>query len=325
MTSRDELFTTMTQQIIADLEKGELTWRQPWSSGHLVRLPLRKNDIPYSGINTIMLWLQATKKGYRSAYWMTYRQAQEMKAHVRKGEKSTTIVYFDTMLREETTPDGSESKKKIPFLKLYSVFNAEQIEGLPEAFYAPPAGDITNPEERIDKIEAFFAGTQAEIVTGVKAAYNPVLDCIQMPPFDCFEDARSYYATLAHELIHWTGHESRLRRTFNQKAAKEEDYAKEELIAELGACFLAADLGLEPMVHAEHAAYIQSWLAALKHDKRFVFHAAAQAQRAVAYLKELQEESEDRPVTQASVFVPAPSPVTPIPVSHRLPPKPPSP
>ncbi|MCB0713808.1 MAG: DUF1738 domain-containing protein [Ignavibacteriae bacterium] len=325
MTTRDDLYTTITQQIIADLEKGELTWRKPWDSDHLVTLPLRKNDIPYSGINTVMLWVQAMKKGYRSPYWMTYRQAQEMKAHVRKGEKSTTIVYFDTVNANVTEPDGSVSNKRIPFLKRYSVFNAEQIEGLPEAFTQPPAGKITNPDEQIAGIEAFFAKTQAEVVIGVKAAYNPVFDCIQMPPFDCFEDARSYYATLAHELIHWTGHESRLRRTFNQKAAKEEDYAKEELIAELGACFLAADLGLEPMVHAEHAAYIQSWLAALKHDKRFVFHAAAQAQRAVAYLKELQEESEDRPVTQASVFVPAPSPVTPIPVSHRLPPKPPSP
>ena len=197
MTTTDDLYTTITQHIINDLEKGELTWRLPWNSGFPVTLPLRKNDVPYSGINTVMLWLQATKKGYRSPYWMTYRQAQEMKAQVRKGEKAATVVYFDTILREEKGEDGTVSAHAIPFMKRYAVFNAEQIEGLPDAFYVTPDMSEGNAEMRIDEIEAFFAKTGACIDPGMEARYNPDYDRIEMPPFEYFEDARSYYATLA--------------------------------------------------------------------------------------------------------------------------------
>jgi len=180
----------------------------------------------------------------------------------------------------------------IPFLKQYAVFNAEQIEGLPAAFYKhpePPA-DI-NPEQRIEALETFFRETKAEIVTGKEAAYFLDRDRIEMPPFECFDSAVDYYATLSHELTHWVGHPSRLNREFNSKAGNKEGYAKEELVAELGACFLAADLGFEPTLREDHAAYIQNWLKVLKGDKQFIFRAAAHAQRAVEYVKGLQPEA----------------------------------
>lgn len=308
MSNINDLYEQVTNKIIADLEKGELTWRKPWSDENLngnVMRPLRSCDIPYTGINTLLLWIVAEEKGYRSPYWMTFKQALDMKAHVRKGEKSATVVYADTMVKEETDPDGVANLHKIPFLKKYAVFNADQIDGLPEAFYKrPEPPENINPEQRIEALEKFFRQTKAEITTGARAVYYPTPDRIEMPPFECFDDAASYYGTLAHELTHWTGHPKRLSREFNSKTDNKEGYAKEELVAELGACFLAADLGFEPVTREEHAAYIQHWLKVLHNDKRFIFHAAALAQRAVEYVNGLQPE----PATDAAA---APPPVTP--------------
>lgn len=310
MTNINDLYEQVTNKIIADLEKGELTWRKPWNAenltGHVMR-PLRACDIPYTGINTIMLWAAAADMGYLSPYWMTFKQAQDMKAHVRKGEKSTPIVYADKIIREETGADGKERTQTIPFLKKYAVFNADQIEGLPEAFYKRPEPPVEiNPEQRIEELEKFFRETKAEITTGAKAVYYRTPDRIEMPPFECFDDATSYYGTLAHEMTHWTGHPKRLSRTFNSKAWGDEGYAKEELVAELGACFLAADLGFEPVTREEHAAYIQNWLKVLKGDKRFIFHAAALAQRAVEYVKGLQQEAPSEAVTHRPSVTPGP-------------------
>lgn len=306
MTKENDIYASVTNKIIADLEKGELTWRQPWNAGTgtgPVMRPLRWQGTPYAGVNILLLWMAASEKGYTSPYWMTYKQALDMKAHVRKGEKAATVVYADSIVRDEAAPDGTLFPQAIHFLKQYAVFNADQIEGLSEAFYVRPEPPQVNPEQRIEELERFFRETKAEIVTGARAAYSPGRDVIEMPPFECFDDAASYYATLAHELTHWTGSPRRLSRDFNSKSIKfgDTEYAKEELVAELGACFLAADLGFEPVIREEHAAYIQWWLAVLKHDKRFIFHAAALAQRAVEYVKGLQPE----PGTAATPAAPA--------------------
>jgi antirestriction protein ArdC len=291
MSKLNDVYESITQQIINDLEKGELTWRKPWSSEHLanhVMRPLRWNDIPYTGINTIMLWAKAADKGYQSPYWMTFKQALDMKAHIRKGEISTDVVYADKFSKEEKKNDGSIGIQQIAFLKLYKVFNAIQIDGLPEAFYKLPETKIINAEKRIDEIEQFFAETKAEVFTGSQAAYSQARDRIEMPPFESFNNAANYYATLAHEVTHWTKHPKRLDRDFGRKKHGDEGYAKEELVAELGACFLCADLGFEPISKEQHSAYIQSWLAVLKNDKKFIFQAASSAQKAVEFLTVLQ-------------------------------------
>lgn len=290
MTTND-IYSRITDKIIADLEKGELTWRKPWSDANLsgnVMRPLRKNDIPYTGINTIMLWSTAAEKGYTSPYWMTFKQAVEMKANVRKGEKGSIVVYADKVMKERQNDEGEIELHKVPFLKQYVVFNACQIEGLPEAYFKLPEKPVENPEQRIEALDRYFAMTKANLKLGNKAAYYITSDHIEMPPFECFNDAYSYYATLAHETTHWTRHPTRLNRDFNRKKWGDEGYAKEELVAELGACFLAADLGIAPVIKEEHAAYIQSWLQVLKHDKKFIFFAASYAQKAVEYLASLQ-------------------------------------
>jgi antirestriction protein ArdC len=286
-----DIYSRITNQILADLERGELTWRKPWNADHLaghVMRPLRWNGIPYSGINVLVLWASAAEKGYASPYWMTFKQAGMMGAVVRKGEKGTHIVYADHLLKEEAGENGQTNTRKIPFLKSYTVFNTSQLDNVPPGFDEVPAAAIANPDTRLAEIEQFFAHTRADIVVGAQASYTITTDRIQMPPFESFEDATSYYATLAHELTHWTRHPTRLNRDLGRQRYGDEGYAKEELVAELGACFLAADLGIEPMPQERHAAYIQSWLEVLQHDKRFVFSAASLAQKAAEHIWKLQ-------------------------------------
>lgn len=290
-SSPNDIYARITAKIITDLEAGNLFWRRPWNAEHIsgqVMRPLRWNDIPYQGINTLLLWGTAAEQGYTSPYWMTFKQAQELKANVRKGEKGTQVVYADKMVKEEESPNGETSTRQIPFLKCYTVFNAHQIDGLSDAFYTKPETPVSNPITRDETIDRFFTQTKADIHTGTQAAYSITTDRIQMPPVESFERIERYYAVLAHEITHWTRHPTRLNRDLGRKVHGDAGYAKEELVAELGACFLAADLGFEPMPETHHAAYIQSWLQALQDDKRFIFQAASHAQKAAEYIHSLQ-------------------------------------
>lgn len=290
--NRADVYARVTGKIVQDMQAGNLTWRMPWHADHmngLVTRPQRWNSIPYTGINTLMLWGTAAERGYASPYWMTFKQAQELKASVCKGEKGSLVVYADKLIREEENSKGETVTSQIPYLKSYTVFNAAQIEGLPEYYYAAPEKpDNTTEKQRIAELEAFFAATKADLYTGTRASYTQLTDRIQMPPFESFVTVKDYYAVLYHELTHWTKHPSRLDRNLGRKTYGDEGYAKEELVAELGACFLAADLGFEPMPESKHAAYMQSWLDVLQNDKRFIFQAASYAQKAVEYLHGLQ-------------------------------------
>jgi antirestriction protein ArdC len=291
-----DIYQRVTDQIVAELEKGVCPWIKPWNAEHAagrITRPLRANGIPYRGINVLMLWASATEKGYAAPLWLTFKQAQELGGHVRKGEKGSLVVYANTISRTETDEaTGEELERDIPFMKGYTVFNAEQVEGLPARFYAMQAQAV-DPVTRIEKAEGFFASVGADIRHGGNQAFYSVIeDRVQMPPFEVFRDAEGYYATLAHELTHWTRHPKRLDRDFGRKRFGDEGYAMEELVAELGAAFVCADLALTPEPRAEHAAYIASWLKALKDDKRAIFAAAAHAQRAADYLAGLQPQAE---------------------------------
>lgn len=292
---KQDIYQRVTDRIIADLEQGELTWLKPWSSGNMdgrIVKPLRHNGLPYSGINILMLWGAAMEAGFASPYWMTFRQAMELGAHVRKGEHGNPVVYASTITKTEEQDDGSEEERSIPFMKAYTVFNVEQIDGLPAHYYVRPE-PVIDPEQRIGHAETFFAATGADIRHGGnRAYYSGGSDHVQMPYFETFRSPEAYYATLAHELTHWTKHPKRLDREFGRKRWGDEGYAREELVAELGAAFLCADLLLTPEPGTEHAAYIQSWLKVLKEDKRAIFSAAAHAQRAADFLHGLQAHPE---------------------------------
>lgn len=290
---RVDIYARITDRIVADLERGVRPWVQPWSAGNAagrVTRPLRHNGTPYQGINIILLWSEALMRGFASPIWMTFRQAAELGGHVRKGESGTTVVYASQFTKTETDDQGEETERGIPFLKAYSVFNVDQIEGLPEQYRATPA-PVIDPVERIAHADAFFDATGARIVYGgAQAFYAPSTDHIQLPPFESFRDPESFVATRAHETIHWTAPAHRVDRDLSRYHKDRSERSREELIAELGSVFLCADLGIVPELEPrpDHVSYLASWLEVLADDKRFIFSAAAHAQRAVAYLHELQ-------------------------------------
>jgi len=299
-TKRD-IYATITNRIVEQLEAGTRPWLKPWNAEHMagrISRPLRHNGQHYSGINIVVLWMTAEMSGFLSPFWLTFRQALELGGHVKKGEHGSQVVYASTFKKKDTDDAGEETEQEIAFLKAYTVFCADQCEGLPKHYYqlAEP------PRERIERIEAvdrFVANTKAEVRNGGTQAYYAMHpDYIQMPPLETFRDAESHAATIIHELTHWTRHPSRLNREdFGRKRWGDEGYAMEELVAELGSAFLCADLSITPEVRDDHASYIANWLEVLKNDKRAIFTAASHASKAADYLHGLQPNASSDPVT----------------------------
>ena len=205
-TPRPDVYSRITDKIIADLEQGVRPWLRPWNAAHAagrISRPLRHNGTPYKGINVIMLWSAATVKGYACPLWLTFKQALELGGNVRKGETGELVVYADRITRTEANEKGEEIEREIPFLKGYTVFNAEQCENLPALYTAKAEDPALTPLQRIETADRFFAATGADIRHGgTRAFYAQGLDFVQMPPFETFRDAESYAATLAHELTH---------------------------------------------------------------------------------------------------------------------------
>lgn len=290
---RVDIYERITETIVADLEKGVRPWMKPWSAGGLegrITRPLRHTGEAYTGINVLLLWSESLRRGFEAPLWMTYRQAGQIGAQVRQGETGTTVVYASRFTKTETDARGDEVERDIPYFKTYTVFNCDQIDGLPEHYYHRP-DKIIDPASRIEHADRFFKHTRAVIRHGgSKAFFAPASDHIQMPPFESFRDAESYVAVLCHEATHWTAPEHRVGRDLSRYHKDRTERAREELIAELGSCFLCADLGIVPELEPrpDHASYLHSWLRVLKDDKRAIFQAAAHAQRAVTYLHSLQ-------------------------------------
>ncbi|SFL55047.1 Antirestriction protein ArdC [Loktanella salsilacus] len=286
--ARLDIHQHVTDTIIAQIEAGTPPWRKPWTGGTVgACLPVRHNGEGYRGINVLMLWAAASERGYSSERWMTFNQAQKLGGTVKEGEKCARSVFYGTFEKKDGEQrDGGnegEGKARIAFAKANNVFNADQIEGLPAEYciQPDPARDLGTQAD--PALEAFFASIGVDIVTtdNPRAYYRPATDQVHMPPVATFTNAARYYGVLAHEITHWTRAEKRLDRLkkFGTKSA----YAQEELVAEIGACFLAVHLGVEPEFD-QSAAYIEGWLAALKSDKGLIFKAAAEAQKAVDFV-----------------------------------------
>ena len=277
---------TITQAIIERLEAGTRPWIQPWTGANISR-PLRACGTPYRGINTLCLWMAAAGGGYASPYWLTYRQAQLQGGQVRKGERGTIAIFYKAYSKEvadEATGDVHDETRRV--LKSFVVFNACQIDDLPERFFPTPA-PLPQPSVRDQELESFFSSIPAKLRHfGDEAYYRPLADEITMPDPAAFIDFDHYRATLAHELAHWTGHPSRLARDLGCRFGSEA-YAVEELIAEIAAAMVGAELGL-PVAHLDHhASYVASWLKVLKADSRAVLTAAAKAEEACSLLLRL--------------------------------------
>lgn len=279
--------TRITQEIIARLEAGTKPWVQPWH-GLPVSRPLRACGIPYRGMNVFWLWMVADMCGYASPYWMTYNQAKTLGAQVRKGEKSTIAIFYKSYTKEVEAPDtGEKSDEARRVLKAYPVFNADQVDGLPERFHPAVTLDLVEPEGREAELDAYFAAIPVNLRhLGCEAYYEPTTDRVTMPPASLFSGFDHYYATLAHELSHWTGHSSRLARDLKNRFGTAA-YAAEELVAELSSAMLGAELGL-PVTHLDsHASYIEHWLKLLREDDRAILTAAAKAEEASSLLLKL--------------------------------------
>lgn len=274
-----DLYQTVTDRIIAALEDGTPPWIRPWAGFDFD--PTSANATTqraYRGINVLLLNMHSMLRGYERNRWMTFQQALSVGACVRKGERGTPVVFFKM---HEVAAAGverrpTEERKVIPLLRSFTVFNVDQVDGLPTAL-APAAqpDPVWNP---IDAAEQVISASGAQVRHGgSRAFYASAEDLIQMPARSAFNSASDYYATALHELTHWTGHADRCNRPLGKRHGIDA-YAFEELVAEMGAAFLTSHWRLPGRL--QHDSYIASWLAALRNDKRLIFTAASQAQRA---------------------------------------------
>ena len=278
-----DVFRQITDEIVAALKQGVRPWVRPWRAPGM---PLRDVGLPYRGINNLKLWMETDARRYWSPYWMTEKQAMKYGGRVRSGEESTTVVRPLVGRRMVSSTGREMVLRSIPLVQPYEVFNAEQLDGLPERFF--PGGtsaQADSSKERVSAADEFLMNAVGAKIAhhGAQAFYQPADDCITMPAFERFRDAPSYYATLAHELVHWTGNRSRMNRTLGRRFG-DEAYAMEELVAELGSAFVMATLQLPGRAREDHASYVASWLRALENDDHAIFAAASHAQKAADYL-----------------------------------------
>lgn len=302
-SKKPDNYARVTEAIIGMLERGVGSWDRPWTGGGTLRLPRRVTGEPYRSINIPLLWAAADEAGYSSATWMTLNQANQLGGQVRAGQKGSQVVFWGRVERPVTkagaesaaaSPDGDAgavgdddaATRPVPFLRMYTVFNVEQIDGLPEKFVEPKAQPRPlNPDARDPVLDAFVERTGVRVEHGGnRAFYSPDLDFVRMPNFEYFTAAGRYYGTLFHELTHWTGAAARTGRGFAHSKFGDKAYAAEELIAELGSAFVCATVGIEPIVCEHHAEYLNSWLTVLRSDTKAIFTAAAAAQKAADYL-----------------------------------------
>lgn len=279
----DAIYQSVTDRIIEALERGVVPWRKPWHSGSTLPANALFNR-PYRGVNILLLSLAP----FTDHRWLTFHQASQLGGKVCKGEKSTTIVFWKQWETKETDPETGEVKtKRLPLLKTFSVFNVEQCSDLKVA--PLPKVEILPESARIDRAESILRSMPNPPTIGFggnSAWYRPSDDHVQLPVLSKFESADAFYATLAHELTHSTGHEKRLNRAGVTEAIQfgSESYSHEELVAELGSAFIAAAASLDHRLIDNAASYINGWLTVLKAEPKLVVIAAAQAQRAVDHI-----------------------------------------
>lgn len=301
MTSRPDIYQTITNKIIAALEAGTPPWICPWATtGQAIPANLSSGR-HYRGVNILLLNMQQMAHGYPLNRWLTFNQARALGGCVRKGETGSTVVFFKLLgcQAEDAavhTASDAPKRKVIPLLRSFTVFNAAQVDGLPEALGAVPApAEGWSP---VDAAEAVLAASGAVIRHGGdRAFYRPADDIIQLPMASQFPKADAYYSTALHELVHSTGHPSRCHRPLLSRQHIEA-YAFEELVAEMGSAFLCNHVGIKGEL--QHASYISHWLTALKSDKRLIFTAASAAQRAVDFLIPQPVASEQKAVAEVA-------------------------
>ncbi|WP_296643020.1 ArdC family protein [Roseinatronobacter sp.] len=273
----------ITDSIVAAIEAGAdgSGFKMPWhrSSGRPENVSSCRS---YTGVNTLNLWCEEQFKGFSTSTWGTLKQWNQAGAKVKKGEKSAIVIFYKPLPEKED--DEPHDRRFV--MRTSRVFNADQVDGF------EPESVVLEDHTPHRPTDQFVAATGADVCFGGgRAFYNWAKDFIQLPPMDRFHDVQGFYSVLLHELSHWTGHDHRLAREFGERFGTEA-YAFEELIAELSAAFLCADLGVSNEPRPDHAEYVAGWLRILKSDQRAIFTAAAQAQKAVEFLHSLATNKE---------------------------------
>ena len=270
-----------TDRIIALMEKGTAPWRQPWDDNKAgILLPQNgETKRHYRGVNSTVLMCHPDYEKTGDPRFYTFNQIKNNGWRLAKGTKGTKIYLYKPIEVENDEDDAEEGKKVIPLLKDFSVWHASQINGVPD--YSPQK--IEQPDfHPSEKVKGILNASEADVrIGGIRAFYQPAGDFIQLPPEQAFSSEEAYASTVLHELAHWTGHKSRLDRKFGVKG--KEEYAREELRAELASVFLCAELGFAADLE-QHASYLNSWIARLKHDKFEIFRASSDAQRITDYI-----------------------------------------
>lgn len=277
-----KIYEIITNQIIEKLEAGVIPWEKPWDGDYAPKN--FASGKAYRGINTILLGMQP----FSCPYWATFKQIKDKKGTVKKGAKSTMVVFWKWVEMKKDEDDESTTKKEVPFLRYYRVFNLEQTEGIEwEKTIEHEEREIT-PIEECENVVRDFESMPEVKHGGGSAFYSPLEDYIQVPEMNDFKSSEGYYSTMFHEMVHSTGHESRLNRSgiTDHNSFGSKDYSKEELVAEIGASFLCGFTGIKNETIDNSASYIKSWLRALKNDVKMVVRASGQAQKAVDYIKD---------------------------------------
>jgi len=285
---KNKVYSIITEQIIDQLNQGKIPWNQPWIGGRAKNLISGKE---YRGINTFILGSQRAK----SPYWLSYKQAQQLGGNVKKGEKSTMIVFWKQVQVDDK--DSKTGKKTIPMLRYYRVFNSDQCN-LPEN--KTPVLEANQNFQPIEQCERIVSGMPKRPTIQhqeSKAYYSPSDDFVNMPAKNAFEKEEFYYSVLFHELGHSTGHASRCaRKKFHEwQPFGSDSYSKEELVAEMTAAFLCGESGIERETIQNSAAYIQSWTRKFKENVKLVVLAAAQAQKAADFIMGRNQTKENKP------------------------------
>ena len=297
LTSSSSFYDDITNKIVEAMNGQPGAFPMPWySAGSAAMMPTNVfTDAYYRGINVLALWVDAMKKGYPSGYWASYKQWQQMACQVRYGEKGSLIIFYKPVAGAGEADDGAAGQPHF-VARSSRVFNAAQVDG-----WQPPHSFQISLVQRNKKVEAFVGATRARVDHGFPhACYRRDLDVIQMPGVELFNGSNSssatetYYSTLLHELTHWSGAQHRLNREFGKRFG-DNAYAFEELVAELGAAFLCATLGVANEPRIDHAQYLSAWLKMLRQDHQALFMAAGQAQKAVEYVAHLVlDDHQDR-------------------------------
>ena len=280
MKKIDKVAAVITDRIVRQLEQGVVPWRKPWKGGEN-SWPRSIHGRKYRGVNVLMLSMQ----GYSSPYWITYKKAIENGGHVKPGEKGTPVVFWKFIEVED--PDSEDGRKKIGFLRYYTVFNLEQCEGIKSPEKPETETPVIDPIEHCEGIVKGMPNPPAIQFQGDRAFYRINADTVTVPERNRFENAEEYYCTLFHELAHSTGHSKRLdRKCLNDARAGfgSDPYSKEELVAEMAAAFLCGIAEIENVTLDNSAAYIGNWLKRLKSDEKLIVNAGVHAQRAADYI-----------------------------------------